>query len=596
MRYAVLRLHSSSSRGKKEEDAIEEEDLSHHTVTELKQKIKSLGGKIGNLNKAGLIEAYKNLLLLQKQQDDQQQQQQQSHSQQNVHIPTVQPVGVATTPFSSVVTSATATTTADGASSLWKKAESVLTAATNEVSVNQRNMIGRNAASCLGQDALPIASVDRVLAPPSLSNGNMSSENGTEKAARYPYGENRDRRLDSQMGDMELTFLGTASCLPTLTRGVSCTMMRYNGDCWMFDCGEATQVQVQCSRVKPSRVKKIFITHLHGDHLFGLPGILCLLGRSTIAERGMQEQEGETLPPIDIYGPEGIRNYIRASMQLTYSKITIPYRVHELKNIPYLHYGRPPSLNKLHTRLDPSYGERHGGRDIYPDQKGIYHVVDNEGELSVKAAPLQHSVPCIGYSITENDRLGSLKVDVIKDVVERNREALGKLPECKGNYLKIFAHLKTIPLDASYTFPDGTRVASSDVNFPPRKGRRVVILGDTCNPEPMGSISTEADVLVHEATNAWFPYEKTGFATYSQAERDTFIHGHSTPEMAGKFARQIKAKRLILTHFSPRYSGDSSLASMQTMWQIEDMARRTCQLREENSIIAAWDYMIYFVR
>jgi Metallo-beta-lactamase superfamily len=78
------------------------------------------------------------------------------------------------------------------------------------------------------------------------------------------------------MGDMDVTFLGTASCIPSLTRGVSSLALRYNSLMWMFDCGESTQIQLQKSRVKPSKIKKIFLTHAHGDHSFGLPGVLCM--------------------------------------------------------------------------------------------------------------------------------------------------------------------------------------------------------------------------------------------------------------------------------------------------------------------------------
>ena len=61
--------------------------------------------------------------------------------------------------------------------------------------------------------------------------------------------------------------------------------------------------------------------------------------------------------------------------------------------------------------------------------------------------------------------------------------------------------------------------------------------------------------------------------------------------MAGKFARRIQAKRLALTHFSPRYKGDDTDYSMRTMWALEDMARETSGLYGDNDVIAAWDFM-----
>lgn len=63
--------------------------------------------------------------------------------------------------------------------------------------------------------------------------------------------------------------------------------------------------------------------------------------------------------------------------------------------------------------------------------------------------------------------------------------------------------------------------------------------------------------------------------------------------MAGSFAQRIRAKRLILTHFSPRYKGDDGEVSMRIMWKLEEMAREASHLKQPNEVICAWDQMVW---
>src|SRR5919199_3511269 len=106
---------------------------------------------------------------------------------------------------------------------------------------------------------------------------------------------------------VQITFLGTSSGVPTRSRNVSAVALRLpqRGETWLFDCGEGTQHQVLRSDLKFSQITRIFITHLHGDHLYGLMGLLATCGMAGHAQ------------PINIYGPEGLAEYVEMSARLS---------------------------------------------------------------------------------------------------------------------------------------------------------------------------------------------------------------------------------------------------------------------------------------
>lgn len=163
---------------------------------------------------------------------------------------------------------------------------------------------------------------------------------------------------------MELYFLGTNAGVPTLQRNVTSLALRLfeeRGVFWMFDCGEGTQHQVLRSPLRLGKLEKLFITHLHGDHLYGLPGLL--------SSRGYQ---GGT-SPLTVYGPPGIRTFIE--MALTVSQCRIPYAL--------------------------EITEHTGGM-----------LFEDEG-FRVEAALLEHRIDSYGYRVIEKDRPGSLNTELL---------------------------------------------------------------------------------------------------------------------------------------------------------------------------------------
>ncbi|AFY69043.1 RNAse Z [Thalassoporum mexicanum PCC 7367] len=155
---------------------------------------------------------------------------------------------------------------------------------------------------------------------------------------------------------MHLTFLGTSSGVPTRSRNVSSIALRLpqRSEVWLFDCGEGTQHQIMRSDVRLSQISKIFITHMHGDHIFGLTGLLASCGMAGNAKR------------IDIYGPSGLGEYLDACQRYSETHLSYEVQVHRVK----------PGL------------------------------VVSDPEFSVYCAPLKHRVTAYGYRVEEVDRPG----------------------------------------------------------------------------------------------------------------------------------------------------------------------------------------------
>jgi RNAse Z (EC 3.1.26.11) len=190
---------------------------------------------------------------------------------------------------------------------------------------------------------------------------------------------------------MQITFLGTSSGVPTKSRNVSSVAIKLpqRSEVWLFDCGEGTQHQIMRSEIKSSQITKIFITHLHGDHIFGLAGLLASCGMAGATQR------------IDIYAPSGLGEYLDASLRYSETKLAYPVKVHRAKT----------------------------------------GVVFSDADFTVTCAPLKHRVTAYGYRLTEHDRTG--RFDVAK------AKSLG-IPE--GKVYGLLKQGKTVTLEDGRTF------------------------------------------------------------------------------------------------------------------------------------------------
>ena len=150
----------------------------------------------------------------------------------------------------------------------------------------------------------------------------------------------------------------------------------------------------------------------------------------------------------------------------------------------------------------------------------IPNIIDH----TIKAVAIKHRIPCFGYVIEEHDQPGALDVQKAKELGVKPGPDFGKLKN--GETIIVL---------------NGAEVKPEQVLGDPIKGRKITILGDTCDTSEISHFSKNADYVIHEATMEDSLKEKA------------IEYGHSTPTMAAEFAVKVQAKKLCLSHVSPRY-------------------------------------------
>lgn len=169
------------------------------------------------------------------------------------------------------------------------------------------------------------------------------------------------------MSVFTLTIIGSGSAMAMHGRHPSAQVVRYGDTSILIDCGEGTQDRLRQAGIKLFSIQTILISHLHGDHVFGLPGLLSSyahLKRTT---------------PLKIFGPPGIEGLLREVIRYT-----------------ELHFAFPLTITELSSDLPAVIGEEDG--------------------LTVHSFPLQHRIPCRGYLLRENSRQIRLRKDVVEEL------------------------------------------------------------------------------------------------------------------------------------------------------------------------------------
>lgn len=273
------------------------------------------------------------------------------------------------------------------------------------------------------------------------------------------------------MTQLRILFLGTSGSWPTIQRNVASTAIHRGSEVLLFDCGEGTQRQLQRTTLSYMQITSIFISHFHGDHFLGLPGLI----------QTMQLNDRTT--PLHLYGPPGMNKLTAQLLTLGYFRPVYEIVSHEIDDGETLHFD---------------------GYDI-------------------KTLATKHNVPSLAYSLEEHMRPGKF-----------NKPKALHLDIPEGPLFSKLQHGQTI------TLKNGTTITPGMVLGPPRKGRKIVITGDTTYDENLIQFSKEADVLIHDAT-------------FDSTFVESAEYGHSTAAQAAMIAKQADADTLFLTHLSPRY-------------------------------------------
>ncbi len=253
-----------------------------------------------------------------------------------------------------------------------------------------------------------------------------------------------------------LTIFGSASATPVHGRHPTAQILNVHDSLYLIDCGEGTQMRFNDFRVKRGRLSHIFISHLHGDHFYGLFGLL-----GTLSLGGRKD-------PMYIFGPRGIRECFEVVLRHSANGEPMPFDIvwHEIDN------------------TDTPY------------------MLFENAALTVTTIPLQHRIPTVGYLFKEKP-------------LPRNIIAT-KITEYDINYTDII----NIKNGKDYTLPNGTIIPNGELTTPPPAPRTYAYCSDTMYVPSNVPQLAHVDLLYHEATFTAADAdrtERTGHSTAAEA-------------------------------------------------------------------------------
>lgn len=277
------------------------------------------------------------------------------------------------------------------------------------------------------------------------------------------------------MNTFNVTILGSGSALPTIKKRPTSQLVHYSNKYLLIDCGEGTQVQLRKAKVSFLKVSHIFISHLHGDHYFGLVGLISsmhLLGR---------------VGDLHVYGPAELKDIIYIQLNASYTQLRFKLVFHELASKES-------------------------------------ELIMEDKNLEIRTIPLKHKILTNGFLIQEKPRPRKAKAEKLK---------FYDIPHYKINGIK---------QGDDFVTEEGETIPNETLTFPAEEARSYAFCSDTAYREKIIPIIQGVNLLYHETT---FLEKELALA------KKTF---HSTAKQAGSIARQAEVGKLLIGHFSARYT------------------------------------------
>lgn len=333
---------------------------------------------------------------------------------------------------------------------------------------------------------------------------------------------------------LQLTFLGTSAGVPTKQRNVTALAIEclnpYQANSkqhsisqnkrsrpWLLiDCGEGTQQQLLHTKLSLQQLLAICITHVHGDHCYGLPGLL-----ASAAMSGRTE-------PLTIIATKAIEKLIEA-VSLT-TDLYLPFAIEFI------------AIEDILSNENRNFNQENS-KNVTVHSNGKIAIDLGSQQLNIDITPLSHRVPSHAFGITQTIIQQLLNTEKLK----ANGIAAGKL----------WGELQQ---GRDVCTEQGQQLLSADYVHEEKLQTRIVVAGDNDTPACLSTAVQEADLLVHEATYT------AEVLTKIKSKNLEFDPMHSSAEQVAKFAEDSGINNLILTHFSARYQSfdnpESSTANM----------------------------------